>query len=116
MFFGTNSKLAYAENSELELVHQHVDIVNKFKYLGVRFDSRLHFDAHDKYLVGEIEQELETLGRMKCYLGTKTAQLSHNSLISPLFTFNDHIYDPLTPRDAQKLQLLQNRTCLTSIL
>ena len=72
-------------------------------------DPTLTFSAHAKYLCKKVMPKLKTLGRIRCYIGRPTALYLFNSLIAPLFTFNDFIYDSLSKTDAIKLQVLHNR-------
>ena len=94
---------------------ENVEIVKRFKYLGVRLDQKLNFGEHTTYLCNEIRRKLKTLNCIRCYIGMNTVLYLYNSLIAPLFTCNEHIYDAVGTRDANKLQVTQNnciRACL----
>ena len=59
--------------------------------------------------------KLRTLGRVRCCIGTKTALYLYGSLIAPMFSFNDFVYDGLNRMKNDKLQVAQNnclRICL----
>ena len=92
-----------------------IDIVAKFKYLGIMLDSNLTFKAHVDYLLQKIYSKLKMLGRIRNYIGESTALYLYNSLIGPLFSFNDHIYDAMNKVDADRLQVAQNN-CLCMCL
>ena len=43
MFFGTHARLQNVSDMKLPLGNSHIDVVESFKYLGVRLNSRLTF-------------------------------------------------------------------------
>ena len=58
---------------------------------------------------------MKTLSRVRCYVGKNTALYLYGTLISPLFNFNNYVYDNLSATDNNKLQVIQNnciRICL----
>ncbi len=116
MFFGTNSKINNLERTTIPTPSENLEIVHKFKYLGIMLDSRLKFNEHANYLSSKIYPKLKTLNRIRCYIGTGTALYLYNSLLAPLFNFNDFIYDSMQKTDKDKIQVIQNtclRTCLS---
>ena len=109
MFFGTNSKLSQIDSTTLVTANGNPDIVDQFKYPGIMLDPKLNFSAHANYVCKKVTPKLKTLGRNRCYIGRPTALYLFNSLIAPLFSFNDHVYDSMGKVDANKLQVLHNR-------
>ena len=79
-----------------------LEIVQKFKYLAIMLDSRLKFNEHANYLSSKIYPKLKTLNRIRCNIGTGTALYLHSSLLAPLFSFNDYIYDAMQKNDRIK--------------
>ncbi len=115
MYFGTKAKLKQVPSDSLVVGNDTIEVVETFKYLGVLLDGSLKFDAHTEYVCKQVCARLKTLGGVRCYIGTKTSLYLYNSLIAPMFTFNDYIYDGLDQKHCNKLQTAQNnciRTCL----
>ena len=115
MYFGTRAKVGDITNSTVQTCNGTVDVVKSFKYLGIMLDGGLKFDMHVDYMTKKIYPKLKTLGKVRSYIGVKTAITLFNSLIAPLFSFNDYIFDPMSASDANKLQVLHNaciQTCL----
>ena len=115
MFFGTAMKLKQVEEKQLIFNSTNIDIVESYKYLGIMLDGPLRFDKHVTYLQSRLFPKMKTLSRIRCYIGQKTALYLYSTLINPLFTFNDYIYDALSAKDNSKLQVIQN-TCLRTCL
>ena len=115
MYFGTTHKLNWVDTDKLEVDDGNVDIVKRFKYLGIMLDPKLSFAEHVNYLIKKITPKAKTLNRIRCHIGTKTALYLYNSLIAPLFTYNDFIYDAMGITEANKLQVIQN-TCIRNCL
>ena len=81
MYFGTQHKLNQIDAESLVTEHGRVDIVKRFKYLGVTLDSKLSFSDHVTYLIKKIVPKLKTLGRIRCHIETNTAMYLYNSCI-----------------------------------
>ena len=115
MFFGSNHQLREIQENEMQCNEATIEIVSKYKYLGMILDKNLKFDQHVKYLHGKVYPKMKTLGRIRTQVGQGTALYLYNSLINPLFTFNDYVYASMSEKDKNKLQTLQNsciRVCL----
>ncbi len=115
MMFGTNREVNNMSISSVKFGEESLEIVNKYKYLGVVLDGKLKFDQHVKYIHGKIYPKMKTLGRVHNQIGKGTAIYLYKSLINPLFTFSDYIYAGISEQDKSKLQVLQNsciRICL----
>ena len=107
--------MKHIRDSTLAFNPTDIEIVKKFKYLGVELDGRLKFDNHTEYICRQVNTRLKTLGRIRCYIGTNTALYLYGSLIAPMFSFNDFVYDGMDKQCSEKLQIAQNnclRTCL----
>ena len=130
MYFGTSHKINKINAECPNTDHARVDVVNRFMYLGVMLDPKLSFTEHVTYLIKKITPKPKTLSRIRCHIGTNTALFLYNSLIAPLFIYNDYIYDSMGIGmkeelflhgigDAYKLQVIENsciRNCLKSLL
>ncbi len=115
MFFGTGQQLKEVTLKEMNCNNATIEIVDKYKYLGMILDKELKFDQHVKYLHGKLHPKMKMLGRVRTQVDQGTAIYLYNSLINPHFSFNDYIYASISERDKNKLQVLQNnciRTCL----
>ena len=115
MFFCTNHKLKDVNVDMMNFDGSEIKIVDSYKYLGVMLDSKLKFDKHVNYMYSKIYPKLKTIRRIRCYIGKRTAIYLYNSLINPLFSFSDVVYDTMSQLDTNKLQVLQNncvRVCL----
>ena len=92
-----------------------IEIVNKYKYLGVVLDKKLRFDQHVRYVHGKTYPKMKTLGRVHSQIGRGMAIYLYKSLINPILTFSDYVYAGISEQDKNKLQVLQNsciRICL----
>ena len=115
MFFGTAPKLNTVSIEHIDFDQSKIDLVDKYKYLGLMLDCQLRFDKHVVYLQSKVFPKMKTLSRIRCYIGQKLALYLYNTLINPLFVFNDYVYDSLSASDSSKLQVMQNNcicTCL----
>ena len=115
MMFGTNRELNNMTQTHVYFGEESLEIVKKYKYLGVVLDRKLKFDEHVKYNHGKMYPKMKTLGRVRNLIGQGTAIYLYKSLINPLFTFSDYVYAGTSVQDKSKLQVLQNiciRICL----
>ena len=110
MYFGTANKTSKNSSSNLSLEVGSIEVVTSFKYLGIMLDTNLTFKPHVDYLLKKLYPKLKTLGRIRSYIGESMALYLYNSLIGPLFSFNDHVYDALKKVDADRLQVAQNKS------
>ena len=108
MFFGSRQKLRNVNIETMVCDDSEIEVVQKYKYLGMILDTELKFDQHVRYLHGKIYPKMKTLGRIRTQVGQGTAIYLYNSLINPLFTFNDFIYASMLEGDKAKLHVLQN--------
>ena len=86
-----------------------VEIVPKFKYLGLILDSKLSFQPHRADLIRRVQHKLYFLAQIRYYLTTYAALLIYKTTILPLLDYADYIYNPETKYEENKLQLLQNK-------
>ena len=94
--------------SHMMFNEEQIDIVDQFKYLGVVLDGPLKFKPHVDYLVRKITPKVKTLSKIRGYVCKGTALYLFNSLIAPVFSFNEHIYDGMGVVESNRLQTLHN--------
>ena len=108
MIFSPNRQYP-ANQINIKIQKETVEIVPKFKYLGIIFDSRLSFQPHRADLIRRVQHKLYFLAKIRCYLTTYAALLIYKTTILPLLDYADYIYNPETKYAENKLQLLQNK-------
>ena len=85
-----------------------IESVNTIKYLGLQIDHHLTFDAHIEYISKKINQRNRMLWKMRSFISEDLAKYLYITLISPVFSYCDFIYDGTSQKNKQKLQVLQN--------
>ena len=108
MIFSPNRQYP-ANQINIKIQKETVEIVPKFKYLGLILDSKLSFQPHRADLIRRVQHKLYFLARIRCYLTTYAALLIYKTTILPLLDYADYIYNPETKYEENKLQLLQNK-------
>ena len=98
-----------ANQINIKIQKETVEIVPKFKYLGLILDSKLSFQPHRADLIRRVQHKLYFLAKIRCYLTTYAALLIYKTTILPLLEYADYIYNPETKYEENKLQLLQNK-------
>ncbi len=108
MIFGTASMLDKMKDIEVKLEDTSIGQVDTFKYLGMMLDSKVNFTAHVKYIKSKVIPRLKMLHNLKHILSNKVKLILYKSLIVPLFDYGDVVYNCLTQKDSNTLQVLQN--------
>ena len=102
-------KLREVAGQDFEYNNISIEVVDRFKYLGIMLDK------HVSHLYSKIYPKLKLLGKIRCNIGQATSIYLYNCLLNPLFAFIDYMYNVINSSDAKKLQVFQNnciRTCL----
>ncbi len=60
MMFGTNQEVNDMAMSSIQFGDEKLEIVNKYKYLGVVLDTKLKFDQHVKYIHGKTYPKMKS--------------------------------------------------------
>lgn len=96
-------------NFKLSINKTNIKQVASYKYLGSLLDSRLNGALQYNRLVGSLAVKLRTFRKIRPLLSTNTALKIYNTMIIPIFDYNDLIYEFLTEKLKKKLQSTQNR-------
>ena len=100
--------LAFNSNNVLE--------TNSQKHLGVVLDNRLSFEDHLKMILNKVNKTIEFLRKLQNILPRSALLTIYKSFIRPHLDYGDIIYDQAyNALFQQKLELLQNNTCLAII-
>ncbi len=91
MFFGMGPELNQMTYSNINFGIDNLEIVDKYKYLGVMLVKKLNFDQHVLYLHSKIYPKVKTLSRVRSQIGNGTALYLYDTLMNSLFTLNDYI-------------------------
>ena len=111
--FGTSARCKSLQN--IIINHAGVPLEYKYvaKYLGMKLDPELKFNAHADYIRSKTISKIELLGRIRNNINQSTATMLYKTLILPIFDYGDIIYDCLCQKDAVTLQRLQNMSLKT---
>ena len=101
--------LANVTFTRLFLNNEEIEVVQKFKYLGVYLDPLLSFQAHIDYLNSKISPRLYMLGRSREFMDKSSARMIYEATILPLLYYCDTVFYALNQRESNVLQLLQNK-------
>lgn len=85
-----------------------LELVSKYKYLGILLDENLSFTNHVSYLLGIISQRIYLLKTIRHYVDVKTALLLYKTMILNYFDIGDIFYDCCKKSQLKKLQTCQN--------
>ena len=108
MFFGNAHQLSKCVDCKVSIHGIELEVVNVYKYLGIKLDSRLSFSEHVAYVQSNTIPKIRVLGGIRPLLDQETASMLYQTLVLPLFDYGDFIFDTLTQQDKFKLQKLQN--------
>ena len=105
MLFGTNQALN--KFKDISPTHDNLLIkkVEKFKYLGIFFDSLLSWNEHVKYLVCNISTRIWVICRVKYYLPIKTVNVLVQALIFPHFDYCSSVWSNFSVCHGNELQI-----------
>lgn len=110
MILGTNrrSKKPNIPN-ELTINNNPIELVHKYKYLGLTLNSQLTFSDHMNSCIGLASSKLKTLAFLKNYIDHSLLLRIYKTSILPLLEYAN-IINPLIPNHLLiKKQRLQNR-------
>ena len=93
---------------EIRIVNETLEKVDTMKYLGVNIDQLLSFDKHIDTVVQKSNQRTRLLWKMRGYISEDLAKYLYITLIHPLFTYCDFVYDGTYEYNKHKLQVSQN--------
>ena len=99
MVFGSNYTVNKVDNINLNVGSTQIELVKKYKYLGVVLDNTLTFSEHVKYLKGKIVGRIKMLGKLRPLVGQEIALSLYKSLILPVLDYADVVYDCLSAKN-----------------
>ncbi len=82
--------------------------MSQYKYLGVVLDPHLTFRLHAEHISKKCKQRVSMLWRMRNFISENLALSLYNSLIKPVFTYCDFVYDGCGKAVSKQLQVMQN--------
>ena len=106
MLLGTNQALSKFKNISLNYGNDSIEIVNKFKYLGIVFDPNLSWHEHVNYLSSNVSKRIGIICRVKNYLPFNTV---NKALVFPYFDYCSPVWSNFTANHHNELQILQNK-------
>jgi hypothetical protein len=109
MLFGTRQALPNFKNISLIYGNETIEKVDKYKYLGVTFDSNLSWNDHVNYLSCNISKRIGVIRRVKQYLPCKTVKMLAQALVFPHFDYCSSVWANFSAYHFNELQILHNR-------
>ena len=108
MLFHSSRK--YTQNNELLLTLGSTEIeqVTDYKYLGVIMDPLLNFKSHVEYISRKVKQRTSILWRMRNFVSQDLAKQLYITMINPVFTYCNYVYDGCGVTSSRDLEILQN--------
>ena len=108
MVFETSNMVNRVKDIQVSYRETTIEVVDRFKYLGVMLDSTLSFKYHVDYVCREIILHLKMLSKMRSIANESICLYLYKTLMIPLFDSGDVVYDCIYQQDSEKLQKLQN--------
>ena len=108
MIIGSRQRLRMIPPFTVSLNNERVELVNKFKYLGVILDEFLCFDKHIDHVVDKTTTKLGMLYKTRWLFDLETTQMLYSALISPYFDLGNTVYRVAAQYQLQRLQVIQN--------
>ncbi len=84
-------------------------VLLKHKHLGVFLTPNLSWTAHIDYIISKGSKRLGQIAQLKNKLSRKTINTLYLSLVRPILEYSCIIFTNLTQRDANRLEILQNK-------
>ena len=86
----------------------HIEVVSKFKYLGLFLDSELMFNDHVEFLKRKLIGCLKMLGSLTPLIGQNLSISLFKTLIIHVLDYVDIVYDCLNAKKCAEILKLQN--------
>ena len=110
MFFGTNRSLQRVNlDKHLFLNNNPIELVQKFKYLGIILDSELNYDKYISDIRKKVGFRITQLSRIRKYINSEQALNIYKTKVLPFFDYGDVLYHGSAVQNTDKLRRLQNR-------
>ena len=85
-----------------------IEAVDTIKYLGLYLDRHLSFTTHIDHIIKKVSDRNRLLWKMRSFITESLAKYLYTTLIAPLFTYCDFIYDGTSETNKNRLQIIQN--------
>ncbi len=108
MLFTSQRSSIRNENLRITSGGMNLEQVENMKYLGVHLDRHLNFNAHVDNICKKTNQRTRLLWKMRNFITKDLDKYLYTTLINPIFTYCDFIYDGTSQRNKDKLQVKQN--------
>ena len=108
LLFRSTQKFEVNNELLLQVRTEEIEQVENFKYLGVYVDSHLTFKSHLEHITKKLKQRTAVLWRMRGFISRNLAFQLFNSLIKPLYTYCDFVYDGCSATVSKQFEVLQN--------
>ena len=109
MLFGTQRRLSKHSDLDLYLGFSKINNTNTYKYLGTTLDKSLSLKNNFEKIYKKISSRLRLMSSFRANIDQKSAQLTYNVMISPLFTFNCIVHLNFTNTQIKKITSLDER-------
>ena len=109
MFFGTSQALNKFKNISLTYNDDEIEIVDRFKYLGIVFDSHLSWNEHVQHVSSNVSKRIGVICRVKYYLPGDTVNLLAKAMVFPHFDYCSPVWSNFTVYYHNSLQILRNK-------
>ena len=113
MIFGTNKMLEKFNDIHLTYNNCEIEKVDEFKYLGVKFDSKLSWSAHVDNVSKTISKRTGIIRRIKYFLPYETTVMLSNALVIPHFDYGSMVWSNFNVECHKRLQVLHNNLART---
>ena len=109
MLFGSSQKTKKAGDLKLSMHGEILGSVKKFKYLGLIFDTNLHWNKHINKIVSKVSQKAGVMKRLSKYISPSTLKTLYNTLVQPHFDYCCAIWTNTSDKHVNRLQVMQNK-------
>ena len=109
MLFGTSQTLNKFQNISLTYNDNNIDIVDKFKYLGIVLDPYLLWNEQVNHLSSNISKRIGVIRRVQKYLPCSTTNLLAKAMVFPHFDYCSPVWSNFSVIHHNSLQILQNK-------
>ena len=110
MLFANKRKLNLVRNFDLFINETKINRAEKFKYLGVYFDSTLSWKEHITSIASKLKSKLNRIGSALPYLTDDTKNLLLNSLILPHIDYCSEAWSSASNTYLKKLASILKRS------
>ena len=95
-------------NLDIRSDNTQIESTDTFKYLGITLDRYLTFENHADNIIKKVNQRTRIVWKVRNYVTEELAKYLYLTLVQPLFTYVDYIYDGCSQKIGKKLQVAQN--------